>query len=48
MVGEKIKRQAAGDSSLNRWKAPLLGWFKVNWDAGMDRKKEHVGLGIII
>ena len=48
VVGKKIKRQAAGDSSLNRWKAPPLGWFKANWDAGVDRKKERVGLGVII
>jgi ribonuclease HI len=30
------------------WKAPPTDCLKVNWDAGIDRKKGRVGLGVII
>ena len=42
VTGKKIEQQAVEDSSLNRWKAPPLGWFNANWDVGVDRKKECV------
>jgi ribonuclease HI len=32
----------------NVWKAPSPGWFKANWDAGIDKKNGRVGLGVII
>jgi hypothetical protein len=30
------------------WKNPPLGWFKANWDAGIDHAKGRVGLGAVI
>lgn len=29
-------------------KAPPLGWYKANWDAGVNRKKGRLGLGAVI
>ncbi|XP_059446380.1 uncharacterized protein LOC132177917 [Corylus avellana] len=30
------------------WKAPPHGWFKANWDIGVDSKRGQVGLGAVI
>ena len=30
------------------WKAPSMGWYKVNWDAGIDQRRGRVGLGAVV
>ncbi|XP_059441991.1 uncharacterized protein LOC132174335 [Corylus avellana] len=30
------------------WKNPPIGWFKANWDAGVNQHSGRVGLGVVI
>jgi hypothetical protein len=30
------------------WKPPALGSLKINWDAGIDRDRGVVGIGIVV
>lgn len=45
---KKQKDDPPGDPFCSAWQAPPQGWYKANWDAGVDRKKGRVGLGVII
>ena len=31
-----------------RWRAPVMGWYKANWDVGIDRANERLGVGIVV
>ena len=31
-----------------RWRAPGSGWYKANWDVGIDRENERLGVGIVV
>jgi len=35
-------------SSSKSWKAPSMRFFKVNWDASLNRKTDFIGLGCVI
>jgi ribonuclease HI len=48
MDEERRKKEPPDDPPNSTWKAPPQGWYKANWDAGIDRKKGRVGLGVII
>jgi hypothetical protein len=49
LLDEERKKHGQSDNpSSSTWKAPPQGWYKANWDAGIDRKKGRVGLGVII
>jgi ribonuclease HI len=49
-VGDEtvVKESAAGVPTPTPWKHPPVGWFKANWDAGVNHKTGRVGLGAII
>ncbi|KAH7836340.1 hypothetical protein Vadar_000082 [Vaccinium darrowii] len=34
--------------SAHRWEKPCHGWFKINFDGGLDHRKKVGGLGIVI
>jgi hypothetical protein len=36
------------DRATVRWKAPPLGFLKVNWDANNDSKRGRMGVGVIV
>lgn len=38
----------AGSIVPRKWQAPPHGWFKVNWDASVDKKNGRVGLGAVV
>jgi hypothetical protein len=46
--GEKKQSTLVGDPPSSSWKAPPQGWYKANWDAGVDKKHGRVGLGVVI
>jgi hypothetical protein len=31
-----------------RWRAPVMEWNKANWDVGIDRANERLGVGIVV
>ncbi|XP_059429236.1 uncharacterized protein LOC132163053 [Corylus avellana] len=35
-------------SGMLKWQPPPSGWYKVNWDAGIDRRHGRLGLGALI
>lgn len=46
--GSKITPPPADHPTINPWMAPPNGWFKANWDAGVNRRKGCVGIGVVI
>lgn len=47
-VGTLRYEAPIGTPTTLLWKAPPLGWYKVNWDAGVNHTKGRVGLEAII
>jgi hypothetical protein len=35
-------------SAAVRWKPPPSGFYKINWDAGVDKQKGKLGIGFIV
>jgi hypothetical protein len=33
---------------VGKWRAPSMGWFKVNWDVAVGRQNGWIGLGVVI
>jgi ribonuclease HI len=39
---------ASEEVAENVWKPHRQGWFKANWDAGIDKQNGRVGFGVVI
>jgi hypothetical protein len=50
MVGDGVSMQeiSGGAPTPCLWKNPPVGWFKANWDAGVNKTTGRVGLGTVI
>jgi hypothetical protein len=36
------------NNELEKWRAPSLGFVKLNWDAALDQQKKLMGVGIVV
>jgi hypothetical protein len=46
--GTAVQEPACGVSTPSPWKNSPVGWFKANWDAGVNHNTGRVGLGVVI
>ncbi|XP_042992245.1 uncharacterized protein LOC122318727 [Carya illinoinensis] len=51
-TSQTIKKGGMGSNERGRhgckWKAPIGDCIKVNWDAGINKKDERVGIGVVV
>ena len=46
--GEMLRGYQEEHHVSGKWTNPQQGWYKVNFDAAVDKKEERIGLGTII
>ena len=37
-----------GNSTVQKWEAPLAGFFKANWGIAIDQVENRMGVGVMI
>ena len=45
---DKTSNKETPNPSSGQWQAPLTGWYKANWDVGIDKANERMGVGIVV
>ena len=45
---DKASNKETTNPSSGLWRAPLIGWYKANWDAGIDKANERIGVGVVV
>ena len=44
----KASNKEVPNPSGVQWRAPLPGWYKANWDVGIDKANERMGVGVVV